>query len=106
MCDGLKYVMKSSVTPPRILSIKALLKQINASARLFRGGWYYVTQDKSTRTKMIYFRVYLIPITSACSCLRRSPDLMCCVANALRAFATQHIKSVRGEAARAPDERK
>src|SRR6266700_509567 len=54
MCDGLKYVMKSSVTPPRISSIKALLKQINASARLFRGGWYYVLQDKSTCINTIH----------------------------------------------------
>jgi len=32
MCDELKYVMKSSVTPPEISSIKVLLKQINAGA--------------------------------------------------------------------------
>src|SRR5216683_6620368 len=56
MCDELKYVMKSSVTPPGISSIKALLKQINARAWLFRGGWYYVMWGMSIRGEMIHFR--------------------------------------------------
>src|SRR6266566_5250871 len=51
--------------------------------------------------KQEVLKVYLISITIACSRLRRSPDLVCCVENALRAFSTQHTKFLRGEAARA-----
>jgi len=37
-------------------------------------------------------RAWLIPITTACSRLRRSPDRVWCVENALRAFSTHHTR--------------
>src|SRR6266702_7878893 len=55
--------------------------------------------------KQEVLEVYLISITIACSRLRRSPDLVWCVENALRAFSTHHTKFLRGFAARAPGER-
>src|SRR5215472_15453687 len=42
---------------------------------------------------LFYFRVCLLAIPLAGSCLWRSPDLVCRVKNALRAFFTRHTRS-------------
>src|SRR5260370_41405379 len=70
---------------------------IQTVARACGGGHPYQTVCSTSGTRMGAFmpslhRVCLIPITITCSRLRRSPDLVCCVENAVSAFSTQHTK--------------
>src|SRR5215472_14699061 len=57
-------------------------------ARANRGAWL---GSQTNHLLVRSVRVCLIAITIACSRLRRSPKLICCVEHALRACSTQHI---------------
>src|SRR2546430_13328822 len=54
--------------------------------------------------KRVVLRVRLLAIMPACSRLRRSPDGVWCVDQALGAWSTHHTQFLRGEAAQAPGE--